>query len=47
MEWKRMYVSRTVSIKIADLFKIKKLIDEGLFGTVSEFIQVAVKKQLQ
>ncbi|MBF4474276.1 hypothetical protein [Methanobacterium formicicum] len=41
-----MFVSKTVSIKVDDLLKIKRLVENGLFMNVSDFVQVAIKNQI-
>lgn len=41
-----MNVSKTVSISLNDLLKIQMYVNEGKISSVSEFVQIAVQKQL-
>ena len=40
-------VSKTVSIDLEDLSKIQELIKKGKTANLSEFVQNAIKKQLE
>ena len=42
-----MYVSKSVSIEINDLVKIDEEIKDGKAANVSEFVQRAIKNELE
>lgn len=39
-------LSKTVSLELEDLSKIQKRIEDGEFTTFSEFVQYAIKNEL-
>jgi len=41
-----MMLSKTVSLELEDLSKIQKRIEDGEFTTFSEFVQYAIKNEL-
>ena len=43
----RLLVSRTVSIELDDLAKIQEKIKKGDLANISEFVQRAVKNELE
>lgn len=38
-----MLVSKTISIEVESLIQIKKLVEDGKYSNVSEFVQKAVQ----
>jgi Arc/MetJ-type ribon-helix-helix transcriptional regulator len=39
-------IAKTITLDLEDLVQIDKKIENGEFETVSEFVQIAIKKEL-
>lgn len=42
-----MKIAKTVTLELDDLVKIDRKVKTGEFGSISEFVQLAVKNELE